>query len=125
MKNQRALQCIPIQNDLLCDEREQEGSRGETTNGYAANSNYETNAHAISQDDWGTLWTWVEPSSSLLAGHHPTLQMQSLCSMAATSSASRVPEQGCRHYIGVRRSNNLFLILNSMKRNSQPPDSVM
>ena len=47
MKNQRALQCIPVQDDLLCHEREQEGARGETTNGYAAISTYETNAHAI------------------------------------------------------------------------------
>ena len=41
-------------------------------------SNYEANAHAISQDDWVTLWTWAGPSSSLLAEQHPILQMQSL-----------------------------------------------
>ena len=41
-------------------------------------STYEANAHTISQDDWATLWIWGEPSSSLLAGQRPILQMQSL-----------------------------------------------
>jgi hypothetical protein len=86
-KSQRALQCIPVQDDRLWHERAQEADSRQQPMGKLLLLFMERVPTRYFQDDWVTLWTWVEPSSSLLAEQHPTLQMQRLCLMVAASSA--------------------------------------